>query len=142
VTLTTASERERDRRLSVVIPNAGERVIRALPRIDIAPRIEIHPDWTLGGSVSQSGIRVQELTDQLRNFFGVSGNEGVLVSSVDSGAAAEKAGLKAGDVIMAVESRHIRTPSEFRREMLRVEKGSAVTLKIIRDKQERDIRIE
>jgi len=80
------------------------------------------------------------MTDQLRDFFGVYGNNGVLVTSVDSGSAAEKAGLKAGDVITTIDGKTVQTPAEFSREM-RV--GSKPTpLKIFRDKQEREIRIE
>jgi serine protease Do len=82
---------------------------------------------------------VEELTDQLRDFFGVLGNEGVLVTSVDSGSAAEKAGLKAGDVIVAVDNRNVRTSAEFSREM---RADSKPMLKTIRDKKERELRIE
>jgi S1-C subfamily serine protease len=80
------------------------------------------------------------MTDQLRNFFGVSGNSGVLVSSVDAGSSAEKAGLKPGDVIIAIDGRSVRNPGDFSREM-RSENGK-VTLKIVRDKQERDLKLE
>ena len=90
-------------------------------------------------SSSQSGIRVEQLTDQLHDFFGVYGNEGVLVASVDPSSAAAKAGIKAGDVITAVAGKRIATPGEFRREMRSA--GSRPTLKIIRDKQERDIEL-
>ncbi|PYS54287.1 MAG: hypothetical protein DMG13_08905 [Acidobacteria bacterium] len=91
-------------------------------------------------SSSQSGIRVEQLTDQLRDFFGVYANEGVLVSSVDPGSAAGKAGIKAGDVITAVASKRVGTPAEFSREMRAA--GPRPALRIIRDKQEREITIE
>jgi len=87
----------------------------------------------------QSGIRVEQMTDQLRDFFGVFSNGGILVTSVDSGSAADKAGLKAGDVITAVDGRMIRTPGDFSREM---RSGGKPTLKVIREKKERDIKFE
>jgi S1-C subfamily serine protease len=91
-------------------------------------------------SFSRSGIRVDNMTNQLRNFFGVTGEAGVLVASVDPGSAAEKAGLKAGDVVTAVDNRTVRTPSEFDREM---RTGSTkISLRIVRDKKEQDITIE
>jgi serine protease Do len=96
------------------------------------PRVEVNTTFV------QSGIRVQQLSDQLRDFFGV-GEGGVLVSSVDSGSSAEKAGLKAGDVITAVDGRTIRTPSDFSREM---RADSKPMLKVFRDKKERELRIE
>jgi len=97
------------------------------------------PTFEISTVVAQSGVRVQELTDQLRDFFGVLSNSGVLVTSVDSGSAAEKAGLKAGDVITSVDGKTIRNPTEFRREM---RASSKPALKVFRDKQERDIKFE
>ena len=91
-------------------------------------------------SFSRSGIRVDNLTNQLREFFGVTGDAGVLVASVDSGSAAEKAGLKAGDVVTSVDSRPVRTPAEFDREM-RSGTGK-VSLRVVRDKKEQDITID
>ena len=87
----------------------------------------------------QSGVRVEQLTDQMRDFFGVLGGNGVLVTSVDRGTAAEKAGLKAGDVVTSMDGRNIRTPADFSREM---RANSRPMLKIFRDKQEREIRID
>jgi serine protease Do len=87
----------------------------------------------------QSGVRVEQLTDQMRDFFGVLGGNGVLVTSVDRGTAAERAGLKAGDVVTSVDGRNIRTPADFSREM---RANSRPMLKIFRDKQEREIRID
>jgi len=87
----------------------------------------------------EAGIRVEQLTDQLREFFGASGSNGVLVTSVDSGSAADKAGLKAGDVIIAIDGRTIRNPSDFSREM---RAGDAPALKILRQKQEREIKLQ
>ena len=91
-------------------------------------------------SFVQSGIRVEQMTDQLRDFFGVFSNLGVLVSSVEAGSPAEKAGLKPGDVITAVDGRSVRGPSDFSREM-RAANGKG-TLKIVRDKQERELKVE
>ena len=100
----------------------------------VAPRVQVRTTFV------QSGIQVEQMTDQLRNFFGVSTDLGVLVSSVDAGSAAEKAGLKSGDVITAVEGRSVRGPSDFSREM-RLVNGKG-TLKIVRDKQERELKLD
>jgi serine protease Do len=91
-------------------------------------------------SSSPAGIRVDSLTDQLRTFFGVQGNNGVLVASVEPGSGAEKAGLKAGDVIVTVDGETIDSTSEFTREMQRA--GNSIALRIVRDKQEREITIQ
>jgi serine protease Do len=120
----------RSGRFALELPNVhilADSVLRDMPKI------QMHTVYI------QGGIRVEQMTDQLRDFFGVFGNNGVLVTSVDSGSPAEKAGLKAGDVITSIDGKSIQTPSEFGREM---RTGAKPTLRIIRDKQEREIRIE
>jgi serine protease Do len=120
----------RSGRFGLELPNVhilADSVLRDMPKI------QVHTVYM------QGGIRVEQMTDQLRDFFGVFGNNGVLVTSVDSGSTAEKAGLKAGDVITSIDGKSVQTPAEFGREM---RAGSKPTLKIIRDKQEREIRIE
>jgi serine protease Do len=91
-------------------------------------------------SYTRHGVRVDEMTTQLREFFGVADNSGVLVASVESGSPAEKAGLKAGDVITAVDSQTVRTPGEFEREMRRG--TSAVSLRVIRNKQSQNLTLD
>jgi serine protease Do len=109
-----------------------------LPNVRIRPR-DI-PQVQVNTTFSMAGIRVERLSDQLRDFFGVYSNLGVLVTSVDAGSAAEKAGLKAGDVITSIDGKMIRSTSDFSREMRA--RGAKATLKIVRDKQEREISLE
>jgi len=97
-------------------------------------------ELTQSVTVSNPGVRVDSLTAQLRDFFGVKAGEGVLVASVDGNSDAAKAGLMAGDVITAVGGSLISTPQDFNREVR--SKTSAFTLKVIRNKQEREIRVE
>jgi serine protease Do len=119
-------------RFELDVPNVHILADGALKNIQSYP-------FQFNTSSVQSGIRVEQLTDQLRDFFGVFSNNGVLVASVDSGSPAEKAGIKAGDVITTVDGRNIRTPQDFSREM---RADSKPMIKIIRDKQEREVRIE
>ena len=102
-------------------------------RINI-PRIQMTMSYT------RAGIRVDDMTPQLRTFFGVNSNDGVLVASVDQSSAADKAGLRAGDVIIAVDNQRVRTPAEFDREM---RSGSGkVSLRMVREKKEIDISVD
>lgn len=80
------------------------------------------------------GVTVQELSSELADFFGAK-NGGALVASVTKGSAAEKAGLKAGDVITSVNGRHVDDADELIRALEGVEKGD-VSLGVIRDKKE------
>jgi serine protease Do len=57
------------------------------------------------------GIESESLNPQLAEYFGV--KEGVLVRAVTHDSAAEKAGFKAGDVIVKVEGQTVTTPKEI-----------------------------
>lgn len=86
------------------------------------------------------GVRVQDLSDELASYFGVKG--GVLVAGVDADTPAAKAGLKAGDVITAVNGNQITEPSELRREVAKVDDGQAAELSVTRDKKPLSLKVE
>src|SRR5579862_9718765 len=66
-----------------------------MPDIDI-PSINM----VMVTSSARSGLMVENITPQLGEFFGVKNGAGVLVRSVEKGSRAEKAGFRAGDVIV------------------------------------------
>jgi serine protease Do len=76
---------------------------------------------------------VQQLTPQLEEYFGVTG--GVLVTSVTEGTPAAAAGLKAGDVITAVDGTTIDSSSDLRRSLQRLDAGAEFSLSIVRDRK-------
>jgi serine protease Do len=86
------------------------------------------------------GVRVQDLTDELAGYFGVKG--GVLVSGVEADTPAAKAGVKAGDVITAVNGNQITDPSELRREVAKVDDGQSADLSVTRDKKTLSLKVE
>ena len=77
------------------------------------------------------GIGAQALTPQLADYFGV--EEGVLVTHVEEDSAASTAGLRAGDVITAVDDRGVSDVDELRRRLDRVEPDEEFPLTITRD---------
>ena len=80
------------------------------------------------------GVQVQSLGDQLAAYFGVASG-GVLVSNVTKGSAAEKAGLKAGDVITTVNGTAVRDADALVGELADVKDGAEVSLGLVRDKK-------
>jgi len=105
------------------------------PRTPRAPRALI-PGWNgdLGDFFDgfgfwddspRLGIEGEEIGGQLGEYFGVPESKGVLVREVTSGGAAEKAGLKAGDVITKVSGKPVRTMSDLR-EAIRDSAGKSV----------------
>lgn len=80
------------------------------------------------------GVEAESLTDQLAAFFGV--KEGVLVRSVLKDTPAEKAGLKAGDVIVKVDGEAVSTPEDVARKLRSSRSKGAVPLTIVRERKE------
>ena len=65
---------------------------------------------------SSLGLSVQELTSDIAKSLGLEGTNGVVVSEVKPDTAAEKAGLRRGDVVLEVGGKVINSTAEFKRE--------------------------
>src|SRR6202795_2757777 len=63
------------------------------------------------------GIDAEDLAGRLGSFFGAPDGEGILVRSVNSGSPAEKAGVKAGDVITSLNGERIRSVGDLRQKL-------------------------
>jgi serine protease Do len=83
------------------------------------------------------GVGFQELTPELAAHFGVQGKGGALISSVVPESPAERAGLRAGDVITRVDAEPIRESRDLQRTLLQRKVGSKVELTVVREKKER-----
>jgi serine protease Do len=79
------------------------------------------------------GVEAESIDGQLAQYFGV--KEGVLVRSVSKGSAAEKAGIRAGDVIVKIEDAHIATPADISGR-LRTLHGKSAPVVLMRDRKE------
>src|SRR5258706_15352944 len=88
----------------------------------------------------RSGLMVENITPQLGEFFGVKNGNGVLVRSVEKGSRAEKAGLRAGDVITRVGDQPVHDTSDFTHALHSHTTGS-VGVGVIRDKKEQTLTI-
>lgn len=92
------------------------------------------------GSNRRVGVMTTPLTKQLADFLGVSGGQGLLITSVSENSPASKAGLKAGDVITEMNGEKIKDTDDFIRALNRKDEGD-ITLTIIRDKSNRTIKV-
>ncbi len=77
------------------------------------------------------GVTVLSPNESLAGYFEVRPGQGVLVTGVQGGSAAEAAGLEAGDVILSVDDREIGSPEELR-EAIRKRAGDALRIEILR----------
>jgi serine protease Do len=87
----------------------------------------------------RSGLMVENLTPQLGEFFGAKNGRGVLVRSVEKGSRADRAGLRAGDVITRVGDQPVQDSSDFTQAMHSHGSGGSVRLGVIRDKKEQTL---
>jgi serine protease Do len=93
------------------------------------------PQPVLAWRQTSIGIEGEALTGQLAEYFGV--KEGVLVRSVLRNSPAEKAGLKAGDVIVRVAATAVKSPQSLSREVASlVNDKTPVTLTAVRNRRE------
>lgn len=79
------------------------------------------------------GIVIQDVDEDLAKSFGLKSASGILVSQVQKGAAADKGGLKVGDVIIEVDGEPAETTDRFRNRIAMLRPGTRLPLKVIRD---------
>lgn len=85
------------------------------------------------------GVRFQPLTADLAKSFGLDADKGALVASVEKDAPADKAGLKAGDVILEFDGNPINEGNELPRYVAATPIGKKVKMVIFRDKKKQDV---
>ncbi len=86
------------------------------------------------------GVSTVALTKQLADYFGIADGRGVLVTNVSDDGPAAKAGIKAGDVITAIDGEAIDSPGDISRVINRKKEGE-VSLTVMRNKSQQTFRI-
>lgn len=99
---------------------------------DMVGRMPFTFDWQMTPR-GRLGVTVQELTPQLAVYFGA--KDGLLVSSVEDDSAGAKAGLKAGDVITAVNGDAVHSRADLVRGLRNASDGD-VSLSLVRDRKD------
>ena len=85
------------------------------------------------------GVVIQPLTPQLAKYFNL--NYGVIITQVMKDSPAEKAGLKAGDIIIAVNGNKVEDPNDLQKYIMRKLPGTKVIITVLRDKEKKDIEV-
>jgi serine protease Do len=130
------------------------RISKAAPQIfnfrmpempEVAPFPEIPSfEWEGGGLLAgrpRLGIDAEDVSGQLGSYFGVPDGEGILVREVNPGSAAEKAGVKAGDVITSLNGEKIHGLGELRSKLAGND-GKTVKLGVLRNKSAMTLNVE
>lgn len=88
------------------------------------------------------GVTTQTLTDELREGLDYQyDGDGALINNVSDGSPADRAGLRTGDIITAINSESISGSSELRRVIRGLEEGDLVTVRIVRNGSSRSLRV-
>ena len=128
--------------MKMMTPTPGTFAFR-MPEMPQIPSMEWNGSMLLGGQ-PRLGIDAEDISGQLGAFFGAPDGEGILVRDVGSGSPAEKAGVKAGDVITSLNGERIRTVGELREKLSakRDDKDRTVKLGVLRNKSEISLNVE
>ena len=85
------------------------------------------------------GVTIQDLTAELAEAFDVKKQNGVVITQVMEDSAAADAGLKAGDVVLAVDGRAVKRASDLRNKVGLSPVGEKIVLDIVRDGKQRKV---
>jgi len=132
-----------------------KQLMRAMPQVfnfrmpempEIAPMPDVPSfEWDNGGMLMgwpRLGIDAEDISGQLGSYFGVPDGEGILVREVNAGSAAEKAGVRAGDVITSLNGERIHGLAELRSKLAAGAEGKTAKLGVLRNKSALTLDVE
>jgi serine protease Do len=107
--------------------------------IDVAMKVKT--DLQKYGKVSRGrlGVTIQGVSQELADSFGLKKAQGALVSAVEPKSPADKAGVKTGDIILAVDGRDIENSVDLPRVIGETRPGTTVNLKVWRQGETREL---
>jgi S1-C subfamily serine protease len=125
INVTLGKAEELPRGMTKVTPGTFAFRMPEMPAMPDLPEVTEIPDlpsvdWNgpvLYSGHPRLGIDAEDLAGQLGSFFGAPDGEGILVRSVTSGSPAEKAGVKAGDVLTSLNGERIRSVGDLRQKL-------------------------
>jgi serine protease Do len=87
------------------------------------------------------GVAIQEMNQPLANSFGMKAATGALVSSVEKDSPAERAGLKAGDVVLKLDGKPVERSGELARRIAEMKPGTKAALELWRDGGSKEVAV-
>ncbi|MXS83957.1 Do family serine endopeptidase [Nitrosomonas oligotropha] len=113
----------------------------AIP-VHIAKQIMEQIVQTGGVTRGWLGVSMQDMTQELAESFGLEQPNGALIASVLKDGPADKAGIKAGDILIAISGKPLKNSSEMLNVVAALAPGETATVTVIRNKQEKSIPIK
>ena len=111
--------------------------------IPVATAKQVFDQLVATGSVTRGwiGVAVQELTPELAESLKLADTKGTLISEIFSGTPADQAGMKPGDVLIAVDGKPVLDSASMLTLISAISPGTAATLKVIRAQKEVDLKV-
>ena len=85
------------------------------------------------------GVAIQDLTPDLADSMNLAGDAGAVIAKVEPGSPADSAGLRSGDVVVAVEGRPVRSATDFRNRVGLVRAGTPMQVTVMRGGSQRNL---
>ena len=131
---------DKHKEFAMSLPKAKEFRLE-MPEIHVMPDVDIPSiNMVVVTQSARSGLMMENITPQLGEFFGVKNGNGVLIRSVEKGSRAEKAGFRAGDVIVKVNDQPVHDTSDFTH-AVKSRTGNSVSVGVVRDKKEQNLNL-
>jgi serine protease Do len=112
----------------------------AIP-IDVATQVTDQLRSTGKVTRGRIGVTIQELTRELAESFGLNKPNGALISSVEKGGAADKAGIEASDVILKYDGKPVNSSSDLPRMVAATKPGSKAVIELWRKGEAKQVTV-
>jgi len=106
--------------------------------MNVSKQLQAHGHVTRG----RLGVGIQDVDQALAESFGLDSPRGALVSNVEKGGPAEKAGLEEGDVILTFDGQPIDSAGQLPSAVAASDPGKAVALQVWRDRATREVKVK
>ncbi len=88
------------------------------------------------------GVSMQDMTEELAESFNLDHPAGALIASILKGGPADKAGIKPGDILIAIEGKSLKNSSEMLNHVAALPPGTTVTVTVIRNREEKSFPVQ
>src|SRR5262249_2470605 len=105
--------------------------------LDVAKQLQRDGKVTRG----RIGVGIQPVSQELARAFKLDSTDGVVVTNVEPGGPAAKAGIRAGDVSLAYNDQQVDDPNQLPRRIAEMKPGDSVKLQISREGTKRDVKV-
>ena len=85
------------------------------------------------------GVGIQDLTDELKDYYNIKQDSGVMISQVYEGDPADKGGIRVGDVVIAVDGKEVKSSRELSAQIANLPVGKKTEITLIREGREKTV---